>query len=883
MNNYSKLSPIAIATMCALSLPLAAPAALAEQAQATDDVERVAVTGSRIKRADMETASPVSIISAEDIEMGSYTSVDQILQQNVASNGMATGAASNNGGNGAARINLRGLGTARTLVLVNGRRMVNSGVGADSSVDLNTIPVASIASIEVLKDGASAIYGSDAVAGVVNIITKKDFEGVEFSAGYAGTQEGDGNTGEVSLTAGGSSDRGNFVIGASYVDRGQAKQGDRDFSKCPDNMFDENGVCISGSSRIPGGTVNAGDGWKQLDDNGEWIDQEDYYNYALESYLYTPQKRVSLFANGRYELNSDLSIFLESIYTKRTSTQQMAPEPISGMIIPEDALGNTFGTDVEYRRRMSEAGNRVYDQTTDTIRLVTGLEGETSLLGGLMWDVAYTYGRNDSTDRAENYINLKKAEETVNMELCQADPNIPCGDWFVGEGELSQELVDYVTYTDQATGGNEMNILNFNVSGEAFELPAGVVGFAAGVEYRREKGWYQPDAVTVAGEGSAAPQEPTSGHYDTTQVYTEFAIPLLSGAAFADDVTAEVAARYFDYSTFGDDYTWKVGLTWRVNDDLMLRGVVSTAFRAPTVDELYGGDVASFDYLADPCSGYGSLSESSATYQNCDAEIGDVTYTYTDAQIENTWTTVDNLQPEEADTLTMGFVYNPEFLDGFSATVDYFETKLTNAIGRIDTQDYLDRCYAGDAAACSTLNIERSSFSGEIDYMESPLTNVGELETSGIDMNLAYAFEALGLDWSTNLESAYLIEYKENGIDYTGKISGLSGGWAEWKNNLTVKASADDWDISYRLRYIHGMTDDYYQASYGLTKEVGSVTYSDLSGRYHLNETWAVSGGVDNLFDKTPPYLYSYSDANTVPEVYDVMGRSFHAKVTARF
>ncbi|MBD1388940.1 TonB-dependent receptor [Neiella sp. HB171785] len=882
MNNYAKLSPVALAIISAFSVATIAPAAYADEAQA-DDLERISVTGSRIKRTDMETASPVSIISAEDIAIGSFTSVDQILQQNPASNGMATGAASNNGGNGAARINLRGLGEQRTLVLVNGRRMVNSGIGADSSVDLNTIPVASIERIEILKDGASAVYGSDAIAGVVNIITKKDFEGAEFSVGYAGSAEGDANTGEISLITGGSSDKGNFMLGLSYVDRGDAMQGDRNFSKCPDNAFDDNGVCQSGSSRIPGGTVNDGTGWKQLDENGEWVDQYEYYNYAEESYLYTPQERISLFANGTYEINSDLSMFIESMYTKRTSNQQMAPEPIDGLIIGADAPGNPFGTDVEYRRRMTEVGNREFDQTTDTIRIVAGLQGFTDFAGGLDWDLSYIYGRNDSTDKSSNYVNLKKVGETVDPTVCENDPDIPCGNWFVPEGELSQDVVDYISYTDQASGGNEMNVVNFNVSGDAWEMPAGTVGFASGIEYRREKGWYQPDAVTVAGDGSASQQDPTSGHYDTTQIYTEFAIPLLADKPFVDDLTAEVAARYFDYSTFGSDMTWKVGLTWRVNPELMIRGVASTAFRAPTVDELYGGKVGSFDYLADPCSGYGSLNPDSATYQNCHAEIGNTDYVYKDSQIENTWTTSEDLGPEEADTYTLGVVYSPEFLDGFSATLDYFQTEVTDAISRIDTQSYLNSCYGGNASACDVLGVERSSFSGEIDYMESPLTNVGKMETSGFDLNLTYGFEGLGLDWSTTLDSSHLLEYKQDGIDYTGKISGLNGGWAEWKNNLTLKVGSDDWDASWRYRYISGMTDDYYQEAYGLTKEVGSVSYHDASGRYHINDTWSVSAGIDNVFDKKPPYLYSYSDANTVPEIYDVMGRYYHAKLTARF
>ena len=271
----------------ALALPSSFVAAQANDEGEANVVEKIQVTGSRIKRTDLESASPISIISAEDIKLGGFTSIEQVLQQSTASSGMATGAATNNGGAGAARINLRGLGSNRTLVLVNGRRMVNSGTGADSSVDLNTIPLATIERVEVLKDGASAVYGSDAVAGVVNIITKTHFDGLELSMGYAGSAKGDANTGDISLVTGGGGEKGHFVLGLSYVNRGKAMQGDRDFSACPDNDFDSTGACQSGSSYISGGNYNSGDGWGTLDGDKNWTEGYDAYNYADSSTLIT--------------------------------------------------------------------------------------------------------------------------------------------------------------------------------------------------------------------------------------------------------------------------------------------------------------------------------------------------------------------------------------------------------------------------------------------------------------------------------------------------------------------------------------------------------------------------------------------------------------------
>ncbi|WKE64446.1 TonB-dependent receptor [Gallaecimonas kandeliae] len=840
------------------------------------DLERIEVTGSRIKRTDMETASPVSVISAKDLAAGSYTSVADVLSQSTFSAGAPTGSSTNNGGEGVSRVNLRGMGEARTLVLVNGRRMVNSGSGADASVDLSSIPVAMIERIEVLKDGASAVYGSDAVAGVINIITKKDFEGLQMDASYGGTKEGDANTAEISMLMGGSFDRGNIVIGASYLDRGLAKQSERDWSSCVRKKNAE-GACGSGSAVIPGGLVSFGGKDYEFDQGSQqWVEATSRYNYVPFQYLYTPQKRASLFGSGHYELTDDTQLFTEFFHTKRMSSQQLAPSPVSGVEITVNDPSTPFdGQKVEYARRMTDAGPRGYEQTVDTTRFVLGAQGSLDIHNGLDWDLSYTWGRNDSVSKVHNLQNTRKLAETTNPDIC-GENGVPCGNWLVPEGQLSQDLLDYVNYTDTSTGGNEMNVVAGNISGDLFELPAGMLGFAAGAEYRRESGWFQPDAVTVAGDSAQSQQDPTSGSYDTTQVYAEFAVPLLSDVFLAKDLSVEAAIRYFDYSTFGNDSTWKLGLTWRLNDDLMLRGVRSTAFRAPTVSELYGGNVGSFDYLDDPCSGYGSKDPSTTLYQKCNAEIGDTTYEF-DNQIENTWLSDKELKPEQADTLTLGAVWSPSFINGFSATLDYYEIKVTDAIVRIDGQQYLDRCYAGETAACDLLELSRSSLSNKINHMVRPLTNVGEQKSKGVDLNMRYAFDALGLGWTVTWDTSYLDSFKQDGREYAGTISGDNGAYAKWKHNASLKLSGDKWDASWRVRFIDGMKDLELQSF-----KTDAVFYHDVSASYHFNDKATVTLGVDNLFDQDPEFVPHYSNANTVPEVYDVLGTYAYAKLSWR-
>ncbi|WP_115718038.1 TonB-dependent receptor plug domain-containing protein [Gallaecimonas mangrovi] len=854
------------------AIAVSAPVFAADSSDSS--VEKIEVTGSRIKRTDMETASPVSVISADDIKKSGYTSVAEFLDNSTFSSGSNLGASSNNGSGGTATVNLRGLGAARTLVLVNGRRMINSGTGADSSVDLNAIPVAMIKRIEVLKDGASAVYGSDAVAGVVNIITKKDFEGIEVDGSYGGTGRGDANNGEINMLIGGNTDKANLVLGVSYVDRSKAMQSSRGYSACPRDGSEE-GACF-GSSYTGNPSVAAGDGYMQQDADGNWVAQTDTFNYVPYQYLYTPQKRFSTFGNASYQLTDNVQLFTEFMWNKRTSSQQLAPSPFS-MTIPADASGNIWGEDVGYKRRMTDAGPRGYSQVVDTNRYVIGAQGTLDIHNGLDWDVSYVYGRNDAISKTTNLQNTAKILDTVDSSVCDNE-SIPCADWFAGEGELSQDVLDYVDYTDQSTGGNTMDDVSGNISGDLFELPAGMFSFAAGVEYRRESGWFEPDAITVEGDSAQSQQDPTSGSYDTKQAYAEFAIPVLSDIFMVKDLSVEAAIRYFDYSNFGSDNTWKLGVTWRINDDIMLRGVRSTAFRAPSVSELYGGAVGDFAYLSDPCDGYGSASTSSTLYQKCDSEIGNTNYSYTDSQIEVTDTSDPNLKPEQADTTTLGLVWSPSFLSGFSATVDYYKIDITNAIGETDEQSLLDSCYENDnSSACSTLNYTRSDASGDFDYVERPLTNIGTENINGVDTNVRYAFNAFNLGFVANLDSSYLGKFEQDGVDLLNTISGDEGAYARWKNNASLAVSGDAWDAKWTVRYIGDMQDLNYS-----DYKVGSMVYNDLAGSYHFGDNTTVTLGVNNMFDRDPNYVPSYDDANTVVSAYDLIGRYFYAKFSWR-
>ncbi|MBB1355742.1 TonB-dependent receptor, partial [Pseudoalteromonas sp. SR45-5] len=759
--------------------------------EAATSIEKIQVTGSRINRTDMETSSPITVIGDDFIAKSGFTSVADILSTQPSAAGISLGASSNNGSGGSATVNLRGMGSQRTLVLLNGRRMVSSGTGADSSVDLNTIPVAMIKSIEILKDGASAVYGSDAIAGVVNIITKKDFEGSELNVEGSRTTKGDGNNYGVSLLHGMNIADGNLVVGAQYSNRGEVIQSDRRFVEPGESSF------------IPEGTL----GGRTYQGNGVFADRTTSYDFTTSSYAQTPNELYSLFTSFDKELDSDTTFNVDLMYTRRESNQQLAPQPAS-IDLSTSSLDSTYtdsfrdadtgdlADSLEYRRRMVDAGPRIYEQETDTYRVSVALQG--LLDNDASWDVSATYGRNDSKDKVQNSINASRVEESIyaNQAL-----------WFSGDA-LDRSLLtsNDSIYTESNEGGNEQFILSAGYSA----VTESDIGYAIGVENRFESGYYTPDLITQLGESTAAQQDPTEGDFSVQSIYFETSMPVL------ETVTLEGAARYDNYSTFGGETTWKLGATWNVTEEFMVRSVLATGFRAPNVSELFGGNSGSYDYLADP---WGNEQ---------------------DAQILVNYTSDNDLKAEESRSFTFGMVW--EVADGLSTTLDYWKFDITNAITRLDVQNEMNSCFAGDSESCSSVNITQS---GDLSNLSSALTNVGSQETSGVDWNISYSAD----NYRINLDTTYLIKFEEDDINYTGTIDGNIGGYSKIKSNLSVSYDITDaFNVLYNARFLRGMDGDYYGESFS----TDNVIYHDISMSYNINDALRVTGGMNNIFDKEP-------------------------------
>ena len=905
----SKLHPLAYAIgtllLASQTFPAhaqSAPSAAATDSSVTQELETVTVTGSHIKRAQIEGVGPVTVIDAEAIQRSGATSVDVLLQRLHASAGFAcnlTNSYWTDNGYGTSQVNLRGLGINRTLVLLNGRRVVNGGTGANNSVDLNMIPVALIERIEVLKDGASAIYGADAVAGVVNIITQQDFEGAEVGLRYGQTFRGDGAETAVDLAWGTQGKRGSLMAALNYSEGEAVHMA----SRAPCGLGEVNGQleCV-GSSATVGGRARLADGrtvnFNQIP-GGDGDFYETYsskHNFNSNTVLnaVNPIKRLSASAFGDLQLNEDVSLFTELMFTNRRSNQMASPGAIGqyrAITLAADHPTNPTGQSlVLQRRRLAEAGPRDFFQETDTYRGVLGLEGRFGT--GWEWSTALNWGHNTGVDGSTNIANLIRVEQTLDTAVCSNAPGaaIPCAD-YLGYGDVTPEVLDYLMFTTRGSGGNEQKSFTANLSGQLFEMPAGWVGFATGVEIRNDRGWRYPDPLVQSGIANGNAQDPVDGDYTAKEAFVELALPLLQDHAWAEAMVLNVAVRHSHYDLFGGDTNYKLGLDWQVTPGFKLRANHSTAFRVPNVPELFGGMNEGNLITADPCSHWSARPSSDVIYQNCQASGVPVGYT----QLGNTVLTTGggnlNLQPEDARTLTVGAVWTPAFAPGLTLTADYYDIKIENAIQSVAGSTKLALCYGSSGLShpfCDDSNFTRNPVTGEIDFLSSQPVNAASERATGVDLGLLYEFKLgqwqASLDWDASyLERYDLIPYQGGPtIEYAGKTTGGRGSYAKWRSLAALAVSRGPWSASYSLQYL-GKVDDIHAAPGDIGDHAPSVTYHNALARFAFDDSLSVALGIDNLFNKQAPFVQSYTDGNTDTMTYDLLGRRMYLRVNYRW
>lgn len=777
------------------------------------------MTGSLIGRKEVDSPSPVSVVDKEKLTSAGVTNVGDILQK-IPAQGNALNAQNNNGGDGSTRIDLRSLGAKRTLVLMNGRRVVPSGLGADSSVDIGTIPLAMIERVEVLKDGASAIYGSDAVAGVVNIITRTNFNGTEAAAYTSTTQKGDGTNYDLSFVTGRSSTKGNITFAAGYQKQDAIMAGDRDFA-AQTRVFNYGedqptactadaiamGTCkvggtkLSGSAAAAGGYIDTRDAAGKpvrfvpgcsaaictSDGMGGFRDYmgpdathfNDAYNFQTLNYVLTPSSRVNLFGNGGYEVTKNTQAFFEASFNSRKSTQQLAEEPLvtsnAGVVISRDSTFNPFNTDIaNYNRRLTEFGVRTADQDIDTARLVVGLKGaideEVPVLKNWRWEASYNYGRSTSTNTLNGDLIISHLAKALgpsfmgpNGATCgtpsDPDPDPACVPLNVlTPGKVSREAINYLTFTSIQSGLNEQHTTQATVSGRLVDLPNhGDISVALGGDYRFERGANTPDPLTATGDTTGNANAPTAGAYHAFEGFGELSVVPVSGLEYLKWVELDAAARAYDYNTFGSGITGKLSALVRTVGGVAVRGTYGTAFRAPNVNELFSGQADGFLQVPDPCDTQGGMKVLSPTARSkCDDQKVPTTYTFDLPQIRGKFGGNPGLQPEKATVATAGIVFEP--LKGLDFTADYWHIQIDDAIQTLQPPVILAQCYSqGIDSFCK--QVERDPTTHTISHLVDLFQNVGALTTSGLDLSAAYQYRNSLGTWRHAVEGTYLFKY----------------------------------------------------------------------------------------------------------------------------
>ncbi|MFA0790192.1 TonB-dependent receptor [Microbulbifer echini] len=887
---------------------IASSGVFAQESIPGPEVEEVVVTGSRIARDPLSTTGPITLVDSEAIQRSGVGTIDELLNQLPSMGTTGINANDNNGGAGLSFVDLRNLGAARTLVLVNGRRFVSSSSGVASAVDMNNIPVDMIDRIEVLTDGASAVYGSDAVAGVINVVMKDSFDGVRVNARAGATEAGGGENGEISITFGKEFDRGQFIGNITHSQRDEITYKDRDWAGLQSSMSPTGNIFTS-----------YGKGKYGVDTDGTTL--EDYSTYDIGQYMWLSgaMERTSFTGSGTFSITDSVELYDEGSYTTKTTNQQMAAQPMygsNGLNITSDHLpaeiqsqlaevwdeaekkyqidlakyeaglaewkeqgspedlepakpeathGETWQAGLtDVRMRPVAGGTRNSEQQTETYRILGGLRGD--LANGWGWDTFVSYGKNEGENTVGNSINKTLMQEILDGTSGIAEENIQL------LGGMSDEVIDYISYTDQED--NEYDMLNFGASLtgdiEAIQFQGGALGFATGVEYRKESGEFNPSTETQSGATFSNQQDATSGDFAVTEVFAEFNLPILSGAKYADELSVDAAIRYSDYDTFGGQATYKVGAVYAPTENLRFRSSLSTAFRAPGIYELYSGTAQSYETLIDPC-------DTSSDNQGKFCDMVGAGFTQAGNQIATNIGGNEDLQPEESTSFTAGIVWTPSFTEDLSITLDYFNVEIKDAITSTDLQQLLDDCYrSGIATACNEELVRRDG-TGQIVHLEGSLQNIGEINTSGIDIDVVQNFHYDTGKLALRAQATHLLEYDEynaqteqttDKVDYIGATGDA---FTKWRGLASATWYADNWDFGADVQYIGDGHSPYL--------DMPSHTYLNLKGGWDVNDAMRLTAGIDNVTDREPSTT-SGSDWNGT---YDYQGRYAWAGVTYQF
>lgn len=977
---------------------ISAPAYAQDAEEATDEGE-IVVTGTLIRNPNLEQSTPVNVTTSDAIELKQSNTAEEVLREipGIVAN---IGSAVNNGNGGASYVDLRGLGSTRNIVLLDGNRLVPSQLAG--RVDLNNIPLALIERVDALTGAAVTTYGADAITGVVNFVTKRDFAGFELQASNQLTEQGDGNFFRVDATIGANFDdgRGNAVLSIGYQQSDPVYQGARDFSRFQISSY-TGGQAGSGTSipsRFSGtrpliagtntpdtttfsATSNGNGGVRQVNAAGQAVATFATFNFNPFNVFQVPFERFNIYGAANYEVSDNVEIYTRGMFSKNTVSTIIAPSgsfggtvtinlnnpylpatlrnqfcafniaPLGGGYTPRftpaqcaAAATATGRTDPNYRevtvtlnRRTVEVGPRISEYQTTFFDYRVGLRGAIS--ESIDWSLEGAYGESENLETIQNYTlqsRFRAAALADNTTTCQGGQAgcVPVN-LFGPEGSITPAMAAYLSANSTSINRATLAQARGIVSGDfGWSISGGEnVAFAVGAEYRKYGATQTSDLLAqtpgeLGGAGGADPE--IDGGYDVYEAYGEIIIPLIEDKPFFEDLTLEAGARYSDYSIRGaggyDTFTWKAGGSWTPGAGFKLRGNYSRAVRAPNIGELFTPQTVGLTNLGvDPCAGAAPTTNANLR-AICIAQgapagtIGAITNP-TAAQANITVGGNLNLQPEKANTWTLGFVWQPEFAPRFSMSLDYYNIKVTDVLGTPLPGDIIDACFGNVTAASASdpacTVIRRNPITGGLDGDPSitgglfGLTNnLGRLFTDGVDLIMNYntdvGFADLALSFVGNWtrSSKYqadvaagslnreCVGYYSVNCSFTGSIQ------PELQFSQRTTLAFDDFDLSLLWRWIDAVEFEPAQiaADGGPAntvqeefRRIGAEHYFDLTGRWNITDNVTFTVTVQNLLDNQPKVVgntigsTTYNSGNTFPSTYDALGRRYAAAVKLKF